>query len=250
MLQETRQAEILNLLQVHRSRQISDLAVHFDVSEETVRRDVRQLEAEGHAHRVRGGVKLKETAFEPPYVIRRNQNAQQKRAIALKAATLVEDGMTVLIDSGSTAYWLSRCLSKRRNLTVITNALDVAREMAGKTNNRIFFGGGEIDYDYQSCFGPETEAFMGGFTPEIAFFSISAVDSRRGLLDFHYPEATLKAKLAPLATKVVVLADATKFERQGIVKALDFDQIDVFVTDAEPGAELKCALSDIEILIG
>lgn len=250
MLQETRQAEILNLLHLHRSRQISDLAQHFDVSEETVRRDVRQLEAEGHAHRVRGGVKLKETAFEPPYLIRRNQNAQPKRAIALKAAALVEDGMTVLIDSGSTAWWLSRCLAKRRNLTVITNALEVAREMAGKNNCRIFFAGGEIDYDYQSCFGRETEAFMSGFTPEIAFFSISAVDSRRGLLDFHYPEATLKAKLAPLASKVVVLADSSKFERQGIVKALDFNQVDVFVTDAAPGAGLRQALSEAEVLIG
>ncbi len=250
MLQETRQAEILNLLHVHRSRQISDLARHFDVSEETVRRDLRQLEAEGHAHRVRGGVKLKETAFEPPYLVRRNKNAPQKRAIALKAATLVEDGMTVLIDSGSTAYWLSRSLVKRRNLTVITNALEVAREMAGKNGCRVFFGGGEINHDYQSCFGPETEAFMSGFTPEIAFFSISAVDSQRGLLDFHYPEATLKARLAPLASKVVVLADSSKFERQGIVKSLDFNQIDAFVTDAEPGQDLLRALTDIELLVG
>ena len=250
MLQETRQAEILNLLQLHRSRQITDLAQHFDVSEETVRRDVRQLEAEGHAHRVRGGVKLTETAFEPPYMVRRNQNAHQKRAIALKAATLVADGMTVLIDSGSTAYWLSKALSKRRNLTVITNALEVAREMAGKNNCRIFFAGGEIDHDYQSCFGPETETFMSGFTPEIAFFSISAVDSRRGLLDFHYPEATLKARLAPLASKVVVLADSSKFERQGIVRALDFNQVHAFVTDAEPGAELRRALGHAEVLVG
>ncbi len=250
MLQETRQAEILNLLQLHRSRQISDLAHHFDVSEETVRRDVRQLEAEGHAHRVRGGVKLTETAFEPPYMVRRNQNAQEKRAIALKAATLVSDGMTVLIDSGSTAYWLSKALAKRRNLTIITNALEVAREMAGKNNCRVFFAGGEINHDYQSCFGQETEAFMGGFTPEIAFFSISAVDSRRGLLDFHYPEATLKAKLAPLASKVVVLADSSKFERQGIVKALDFNQIHAFVTDAEPGDSLRDALSAVDMLIG
>jgi len=250
MLQETRQAEILNLLHIHRSRQISDLAQHFDVSEETVRRDVRQLEAEGHARRVRGGVKLTETAFEPPYMVRRNQNAQQKRAIALKAAALVTDGMTVLIDSGSTAYWLSKGLAKRRNLTVITNALEVAREMAGRNNCRIFFAGGEINHDYQSCFGQETERFMAGFTPEIAFFSISAVDSRRGLLDFHYPEAMLKARLAPLAAKVVVLADASKFERQGIVKALDFNQVHAFVTDAEPGDALRRALADAEVLVG
>lgn len=249
MLQDTRQFEIYNLLQLHRSCTITDLAQRFDVSDETIRRDIRQLEAEGHAYRVRGGVTLKETAAEAPYLIRRNQNAEQKQAIALKASELVEDGMTILIDSGSTSYWLSRALSKQRNLTVITNALEVAREMTGKNDSKVFFGGGEIDYDYQSCFGRETEAFMSQFTPAIAFFSIGAIDSRRGFLDFHYPEATLKAGLAALASRVVMLADSSKFERQGIVKALDFKQIDIFVTDAPPPPQLEEALHEAEVQI-
>lgn len=249
MLQDTRQSEIYNLLQVHRTCTIADLAQRFDVSDETIRRDIRQLEAEGQAYRVRGGVTLKETAFEAPYLVRRNQNAEKKQAIALKAAELVEDGMTILIDSGSTSYWLSRALVKQRNLTVITNALEVAREMAGKNDCKVFFGGGEIDYHYQSCFGRETEAFMSSFTPELAFFSVSAVDSRRGLLDFHYPEATLKAGLAALASRVVVLADSSKFERQGIVKALDFKQIDIFISDAPPSAQMLKALHDVELRI-
>ncbi|ESQ84256.1 hypothetical protein ABENE_19730 [Asticcacaulis benevestitus DSM 16100 = ATCC BAA-896] len=250
MLQDTRQSEIYNLLQLHRSCAISDLAQRFDVSDETIRRDIRQLEAEGQAYRVRGGVTLKENAVEAPYLVRRNQNAEKKQAIALKASELVEDGMTVLIDSGSTAYWLCKALSKQRNLTVITNALDVAREMAGKNGAKVFFGGGAIDSDYQSSFGRETEAFMSSFTPEIAFFSIGAVDSRRGLLDFHYPEASMKAGLAALASRVVALADSSKFERQGIVKALDFKQIDIFVTDALPPRQILDALDEVEVQIG
>ncbi|EGF89789.1 glycerol-3-phosphate regulon repressor [Asticcacaulis biprosthecium C19] len=250
MLQETRQSEIYNLLQLHRTCTIADLAQRFDVSDETIRRDIRQLEAEGQAYRVRGGVTLKETAAEAPYLTRRNQNAEKKQAIALKAAQLVEDGMTILIDSGSTSYWLSRALSKQRHLNIITNALEVAREMAGKNDCRVFFGGGEIDDHYQSCFGTATEAFMSQFTPALAFFSISAIDSRRGLLDIHYPEATLKARLCPLASRVVVLADSTKFERQGIVKALDFKDVDIFITDTAPPAQLLEALRDAEVLIG
>ncbi|ESQ74610.1 hypothetical protein ABAC402_13275 [Asticcacaulis sp. AC402] len=250
MLQETRQSEIYYLLQLHRTCTIADLAQRFDVSDETIRRDIRQLEAEGQAYRVRGGVTLKETAAEAPYLTRRNQNAEKKQAIALKAAQLVEDGMTILIDSGSTSYWLSRALSKQRHLNIITNALEVAREMSGKNDCRVFFGGGEIDDNYQSCFGAATEAFMSQFTPAIAFFSISAIDSRRGLLDIHYPEATLKARLFPLASRVVVLADSTKFERQGIVKALDFKDIDIFITDTPPPAQLLEALRDAEVQIG
>ncbi|MCA1934972.1 DeoR/GlpR family DNA-binding transcription regulator [Asticcacaulis sp.] len=249
MLQDTRQSEIYNLLQVHRTCTITDLAQRFDVSDETIRRDIRQLEEEGFAFRVRGGVTLKETAAEAPYLVRRNQNAEKKQAIALKAAALVEDNMTILIDAGSTSYWLSRALIKQRNLTVITNALDVAREMTGRNGCKVFFAGGEMDYDYQSCFGSETEAFMGRFTPEIAFFAIGAVDSRRGLLDFHYPEASLKAAIWSRASRVVALADSTKFERQGIIKALDFKQIDIFVTDQTPPPQLVAALHEVEVLV-
>lgn len=249
MLQDTRQSEIYNLLQVHRTCTITDLAQRFDVSDETIRRDIRQLEEEGFAFRVRGGVTLRETAAEAPYLVRRNQNAEKKQAIALKAAALVEDGMTILIDSGSTSYWLSRALTKPRNLTVITNALDVAREMTGRNGCKVFFAGGEIDYDYQSCFGPDTEAFMNRFTPEIAFFAIGAVDSRRGLLDFHYPEASLKSAICAQASRVVALVDSTKFERQGIIKALDFRQIDIFVTDQTPPPQLLTALNEVEVLI-
>lgn len=249
MLQDTRQSEIYNLLQVQRTCTISDLAQRFDVSDETIRRDIRQLEEEGFAFRVRGGVTLKETAAEAPYLVRRNQNAEKKQAIAFRAAALVEDGMTILIDSGSTSYWLSRALTRQRDLTVITNALEVAREMAGRNGCRVFFAGGEIDNDYQSCFGPETEAFMRRFTPDIAFFSIGAVDSRRGLLDFHYPEATLKAALWPQASRVAALVDSTKFERQGIIKAFDFRQLDIFVTDQAPPPPLRDALDDVDILV-
>ncbi len=249
MRQNHRHAEILILLEAHGSCQISDLAQRFDVSDETIRRDIRQLETAGRVFKIHGGVRLPEGAFETPYMKRLSEHVDEKRMIAARAVQMVEPGMTLLIDSGTTSYWLAKALAPVRNLTVITNAIEVAREMTGRNGCRVFFAGGELDPDYHSCFGREAEAFMSRFTPEIAFFAISCIDSRRGLVDFHYPEATLKSVVAPFASKVVILADSSKFERQGLVKALGFDQIHTLVTDAKPGADLGAALGEVEIQI-
>lgn len=249
MDQSSRLHEILGLLEENSSCSIADLAQRFEVSEETIRRDVRQLENTGRVRKVHGGVRLPDNVFEAAYHQRINENAQLKRQIGLKAAEMVSDGMTLLIDSGSSAYWLAKALTKVRNLTIITNAIEVARELTGRNNARVYFAGGEIYENYCSCFGPETQNFMKRFTPEIAFFSIGALEAKRGLLDYFLPEAELKQAIAPLARTVVVLVDSTKFERHGLIRTFDFKDIHVLITDADPGPELRKAMDGTEILI-
>jgi len=249
MIQSNRLHEILELLEANSSCSISDLAQRFEVSEETIRRDVRQLQNTGRVRKVHGGVRLPDNVFEAAYHQRINENAALKRAIGLKAAEMVEDGMTLLIDSGSSAYWVAKVLTKPRNLTIITNAVEVARELTGRNNAKVYFAGGEIYENYCSCFGPETQNFMRQFTPEIAFFSIGALEAKRGLLDYFLPEAELKRAIAPLARKIVVLVDSTKFERHGLIRTLDFKDVHVLITDADPGAELRKALDGVEIQI-
>jgi DeoR family transcriptional regulator, glycerol-3-phosphate regulon repressor len=248
MNQSARLHEILELLEVNSSCSITELALRFAVSEETIRRDVRALENSGRVRKVHGGVRLPDNVFEAAYHQRINENGALKRIIGLKAAELVKDGMTLLIDSGSSTYWLAKAL-KARNLTIITNAIEVAREMTGRNNARVYFAGGEIFDNYCSCFGAETQTFMQRFTPEIAFFSIGAIESQRGLLDYFLPEAELKRAIAPLARKVVVLVDSTKFERHGLIRTLDFKDIHVLITDADPGAELRKVMDGVEIQI-
>lgn len=249
MNQSNRLHELLALLEENASCSIADLAQRFEVSEETIRRDVRQLENTGRVRKVHGGVRLPDNVFEAAYHQRINENAALKRAIGIKAAEMVKDGMTLLIDSGSSAYWVAKALTKARNLTIITNAIEVARELTGRNNARVYFAGGEIHENYCSSFGPEAQNFMRQFTPEIAFFSMGAIEAKRGLLDYFLPEAELKRAIAPLARKIVVLVDSTKFERQGLIRTLDFKDIQVLVTDAEPGAELRKAMDGVDIQI-
>ncbi len=249
MNQSNRLHELLELLAENSSCSIADLAQRFEVSEETIRRDVRQLENTGRVRKVHGGVRLPDNVFEAVYHQRINENAQLKRLIGLKAAEMVKDGMTLLLDSGSSTYWLAKALTKVRNLTIITNAIEVARELTGRNNARVYFAGGEINESYCSSFGPETQNFMRQFTPEIAFFSMGAVEAKRGLLDYFLPEAELKRAIAPLARKIVVLVDSSKFERAGLIRTLDFKDIHVLVSDADPGADLRRMMDGVEIQI-
>lgn len=237
MNQTQRLSEIIEILGAQKTCQISDLAQKFDVSEETIRRDIRVLEGKNLVYKVHGGVKLPENVFESPYIIRLNENSEAKRKVADHAAKLVKDGMSVLIDSGTTSFWLARALSHVKNMTIITNALEVARELKWRNNNRIFFAGGEINSDYCSSFGMETIDFMRKFTPEIAFLSIGAIDLKNGLMDYYLPEADLKRAIVPLARQTVILADQTKFKRPGLIHVLAFDQINRIVTDKWPEGE-------------
>lgn len=210
---------------------VRDFAERFEVSDETVRRDIKALLQTGRVEKVHGGARLRENPFEAAYVQRLNENLRAKQAIGARAASLVRDGMVLLIDSGTTSYYAAQHLRAREHLSIVTNSLEVARDMARSGKNRIYFTGGEISNDYLAAFGAETIAQVRQYTPAIAFLSIGAMNTRLGALDYHLGEAEFKRAAAPLAGKVVLLADASKFGKDGLVKTLEFDAFDTLITD-------------------
>lgn len=248
MYQLNRQQEILKTLEAKHSCSISDLASTFNVSEETIRRDIRQLEGTGRVQKVHGGVCLPDTVIEDAYHHRISENARQKQQIAARAAEMVHNGMTLLLDSGSTTYWLARALTRFSDLTIITNAFEIVRELSGQNNNQIYFAGGKTNPDYNACFGQDTLLFMQRFTPELAFFSISAIDVKAGFQDIFLEESELKHAMAKLARKVVVLADTSKFSRTALVRTFAFSEVDVLISDGRPPKEYQTVLQETDVL--
>jgi DeoR family glycerol-3-phosphate regulon repressor len=220
---------------------IADLAAHFGVSEETVRRDVRQLEEAGRAFKVHGGVRLPDNQLEAPYRLRMREQSEAKHAIARRAARLVKDGMTVLIDSGTTSFHVARELAPLRRLTIITNNLAVASELLGRNDHRIFLAGGAVNIDYRATFDAEAIAYTRRFVPDIAVLSMGAIEAARGFLDFEPEEANYKRAVLDRARRVVVVADAVKFTRSGSVHVAEFDDVHDIVTDAPPPPEVAAA---------
>ena len=232
--QGARLAAILQLLDERTFWAVAELADRFEVSEETIRRDARQLERNGVIQKVHGGLSATHNKIEAPYRIRLRENAEAKQRIAQTAAALVSEGMTLLLDSGTTCHWLARSLSTIRNLTILTNSVEIAHEVLGNPGHRLLMAGGQINPTHHAAFGPEAMAFCQRFAPDLTVLSMGAVDAERGFLDFDADEAAFKQSLLPHARRVVVLADHTKFARSGFIQVASFGDVQDLVTDLPP----------------
>lgn len=242
-----RQINILEMIELHRSMSVITLSQNLCVSEETIRRDIKQLESTGRVVKIHGGVRLQSAQLEPPYRKRVSLNANEKKAIGIKAAELVKDGMTVFIDGGSTSYWLAKALIKPKKLCVVTNSLEVANEVIGRNDWKLVFTGGQIDMDYRSAFGQEAILQARRFVPDLLFLSIGGINHNIGLLDFNIDEADFKRSLLDRASQKVVLADASKYGAIGSVHLANFDQVDTLVCDTPPEDGLAVALEKARV---
>ena len=239
LIQADRIAAILSSLEERGSSSIADLAAGFGVSEETIRRDVRQLEGSGRVIKVHGGVTLPATRLEAPYRRRLREQLEAKRAIARLAAGFIEDGATVFIDSGTTSYWVAQELGHLRGLTLVSNSLEVVAEGLGRADHRVFFAGGAMNVDYRSAFDADAIAYVRRFVPDVAVLSMGAIEASRGFLDFDPDEAAFKRAVLDRARRLVVVADHGKFSRQGTAHVADFDQVHDLVTERDPPPAIR-----------
>jgi DeoR family glycerol-3-phosphate regulon repressor len=232
--QGARLAEILQLMEEKVFWTVSELAERFQVSEETIRRDARQLERSGVVQKVHGGLSSTNNLIEAPYRIRLRENAESKQKIAQKAAGLVTEGMTLLLDSGTTCHWLARALASVRNLTIVTNSVEIAHEVLGNPGQRLLLAGGQVNPVHNAAFGPEAKSFCRRFAPDLTILSMGAVDADRGFLDFDADEASFKQSLLEQERRIVVLADHTKFAKSGFIQVASFRDVQDLVTDLPP----------------
>jgi DeoR family glycerol-3-phosphate regulon repressor len=231
VIQADRISSILATLEERGACSTTDLATLFGVSDETVRRDIRQLEATGRVHKVHGGVKLIADGAEPPYRARLREQAPAKKAIARLATGLLDDGMTIFIDSGTTSYWVARELGRLKRLTIVTNSLSVAADTLGRAEHRLFLAGGALNTDYRAAFDADAIAYTRRFAPDAAILSMGAIEATRGFLDFEPDEAAYKRAILDRARRVLVVADHSKFDRRGSIDVCGFAEVDDLVTD-------------------
>ena len=218
---------------IHRLREdgrasVATLARDLGVTPSTIRRDLARLADDGALVRTYGGAALPAASAAPR---RRDPAAEAKRAIAAAAATLVEEGQTIAISSGSTTLALARQLVDRR-LTVITNALDVASILLDRDGIELVILGGVVRPRMHSMLGHLAELALRELRADTLFMGIGALDPDRGLMNDSIPEILTDRALRRSARTCVVLADASKFS--GVAPAFVFGlkEVDTVVTDA------------------
>jgi DeoR family glycerol-3-phosphate regulon repressor len=229
---------------------ISELARRLAISDETVRRHIRPLVARGLVRREHGAV-VWAGSSEAPFARRLQVQAEAKRAIARVIAERVEDGLTVMLDTGSTTAYVAQALVRRSRLTVITNGLEIARSLVGRNGHKVYLAGGELDARLAAALGPEALAFVDQFRADLAILSIAAIDAEEGLMDFELDEARIARAMMHRAKRVIIAADRTKFGRRAAVRVAALSEIDELVTDAPPPEPFpaQLAAAGVELIV-
>lgn len=230
MLAEERRNHLLELIRVRRFSSLPELADALDVSESTVRRDLDQLEEQGTAKRIHGGVLYTGTSPKLPH-FDANQPVQweKKKAIAAAAADLIEDGDAILMDGGSTTYELARRLVGRP-LHVVTNSLPVANLFASDGNSDLVLIGGNICPRSGVARGPYTDRMLAMVHVRKTFLSVAGIHDE-GFYNNDLLLVETERAMMQAANEVIVVADSTKFDRQSLTHLCPLQSVHHLVVD-------------------
>ncbi|MFF0227206.1 DeoR/GlpR family DNA-binding transcription regulator [Streptomyces sp. NPDC004629] len=248
MLAERRHQLILRALRSGGPAAVTDLSEQLGASPATIRRDLVKLEEDGLLTRVHGGAVAEEG--DQPFAEVAEVRVPAKDAIAERAAALVQDGQSVLLDIGTTAYRLARRLHGRR-LTVITSNLVVYEELADDEGIELVLLGGMVRREYRSLVGFLTEDNLRQLHADWLFLGTSGVRPGGQVMDTTVVEVPVKRAMIGAGDKVVLLADAAKFPGTGMAKVCGPEDLDMVVTDAPVDTVTRSALQDagVEVLV-
>ena len=245
VLVEARRQQIVAIVTADRAVTVTDLASRLGVSEATIRRDLRELEAAGLIERTHGGAVLPDVRrYEPSFQQKEAKQAEEKRAIAERAAAYVRDGDTIILDSGTTTLALARQLRRRTGLTVVTNSTVIAAELAGARGIEVVVTGGTLKGRTMALVGPEVSRFLARVNVDRAFLGINGIDLRAGLTTPTLAEAETKRAMIEAAREVFILADHTKLGRVTFARVAGLHEVHRLITDAGASPAFVRALQD------
>jgi DeoR family transcriptional regulator, glycerol-3-phosphate regulon repressor len=244
-----RHAQIIALIRDRASVSIAELAKLLDVSEETIRRDAKVLEQNGDVVKRHGALAAPHQLGEAPFERRMRENVDAKRAISRLAAQLVQDGDSLMIETGTTTSIFAQELRAKRGLTVVTNSSDIARTLAVINGNKVYMAGGELRADSGAAFGPSAVAFVSKFKVKHAFVTAAAIDDFHGIMDTEFDEAELAQVALQIADHRVILSDSSKFGKAALVKVCGFERINRLITDQQPPPSLTAVLQKSDVTV-
>ena len=253
MLAIERKREILARLASCGKVIVSELARDFDVSEETIRRDLEKLDNEGLASKTYGGavaVTKHNSAIDLPYNVREGVNVEQKEAISKKVAELISDGERIMLDSSSTALYVLKEIRSKKNLTIVTNSVKILLELADKQDWTVLSTGGVLKKGALSLNGSSAEKMIKSYHVNTVICSCRGLDTSLGVTDSNENDSLIKQAMIASAERKILAVDSEKFDRKSFVKVCDAKDIDIIVTDRQPSEKWQsfCAENSIEIV--
>lgn len=229
---EVRRGKIIEKIRNEKMVKVTELMEQFNVSIETVRRDLQFLEEKGYLKRVYGGAVLRGMYGEKPSCKRRKiVNLEEKKAIGSAAAELVNDGDTVMIDVGTTCLEAAKSLLSKKELTVITNAIPIATEMISHGNCRVIMLGGELRSDEMSVSGLITYEQLRYFYANKLILAVGGITPENGVTDYRTEENNIRRAMVERADRIIAVADYSKFGVTAMNSCCPAERIWTLVTD-------------------
>ena len=235
---------------------VNELAEHFGVSPDTVRRDLDELAVDGRVKRTHGGAVRNSPLSRTEISFNERMGVQDaaKHLIGEAAASLIEDGQTILLNGGTTALAVLPHLARRRNITLVTNNLWAPGKVPPECMRDVYLLGGTVRLTSQVTIGPVEFAGTSGnrshrIHADVALISVGGIAASLGYSTSNLQEARMMFEMMQSSRQVVVLADHSKFDRSTFAQVADLDVADILITDALPDARMAEALASAEVQV-
>ncbi len=246
LMADERRTQILQIVRQEGRARVNELAARFSTSAVTIRNDLNELHQRGVVQRSHGGAVIPDTILrESPVHERLKAHSEEKRRIGAMAATLIHDGETIILDSGTTTLEIARQIKNRQELQVITNGVNIAAELLDACSVRTFIVGGTVRTDSASIVGRTTEDMFEQFSADKLFLCGAGCDPDFGVSGANLEETTVNRAMLRIAREIILVADSSKFSRRSMSRIAQFAEIDTVISDTGLGAEIQVKIRQL-----
>lgn len=247
-----RHERIIESLQIKKKVSVDELSDEFDVSNETMRRDLSILANEGKLQKIHGGAVLPKTLDDSSFLMRMSNNSDAKIKIAERAIKLFNQNETLFIVAGSTnIFFAEKISSSNINIKVITNSVEIAQAVAKKPENQVYLLGGYYEHNNRQTVSAMVLSQIKDFRAHHTILTVAALGTDFGAMDLHIEEAQIAQTFIKQSANVTLLIDSSKFEDLATFQVCPLSDIDRLVCDKQPPQHLRDALleADVQIIV-
>lgn len=245
-----RREHLIRLLRTEGVLSVRQLTEQLGVSHMTVRRDIAELEKDGRASSIPGGVQLPSSfRIEPAFADKARTDMAEKNGIAHGVQSLLEDDMVIYLDAGTTTGALIPHIFQHSNMTIVTNDFVIVDRLLTSTTNHVLHTGGRVEAINRSTVGPFAATMLRAINVDIAFISTSSWDLAHGITSPHEGKIEVKRAAMESASSSVLLATSSKYGKYGMYRIADLDEFDTIVSDTHLPEATAASLRDLAINI-
>jgi DeoR/GlpR family transcriptional regulator of sugar metabolism len=242
---DTRRKKILEVLRRDGQVRVAQLSEALGATVVTIRSDLDALEQDGYLERTQGGaIQTMKNYYNLEFQRRKQEHLANKKAIAAMAASLVRDGDTLFINSGTTTYFTAVELKQRKNLNVVTNSISVAVELGGLPSFRVILLGGDINAQYSFTYGEDVKEQISRYRANWAILSVDGVNPGTGITTYHAEESVIDRIMIERAQTAAIVADSSKLGRESFSLISALSRGTVLITDREADTALTKRIQD------